>query len=335
MSRVSSSYPNSGIIFLKIQCSKPNCFRVFFLIGKTVSSLKIEKSFHVLTIKTIQVSNDDELVIHYEDGVHKKKLSIKCSVQPAIFLARQILSAVKHYFPDFGKFFVIFSRNITFLGPHLATTIEVSPSSLYSEFVSLPTASPRPCHSFRRTYAALCDFHEQPYREEVSWDVEKIYTANKLRDLKIDDFSHLLPKDLLPIVGVLQYSSYFTGLVCDAVRVSSEVIDVILSVIRKSHNLQKLQLRSCALPKDFITLLASALQNNPNACLEHLDLSRNALDDKKGSLSVLQTTLTHFLPGYTTLASVLPRLTQLKYVNVSECQLTEKSMNSLCTGLYK
>ncbi|EFO99618.1 hypothetical protein CRE_04484 [Caenorhabditis remanei] len=132
---------------------------------------------------------------------------------------------------------------------YLPTSIDVNPASLYTEFSTLPAASPRPCHSFRRTYAALCDFYDQPYREEVSWDVEKIYTANKLKDLKIDDFSHLLPKDLLPIVGVLQYSSYFTGLICDGVRVSSEVIDVVLSVIRKSHNLRKLQLRSCALPK--------------------------------------------------------------------------------------
>ncbi|CAI2311134.1 unnamed protein product [Caenorhabditis sp. 36 PRJEB53466] len=280
-------------------------FRVFLLMGKTTSSLKVEKSFHVLTIKAIHVINEDEFVIHLDDGVHKKKINVKCSVHRAVHLARQLLSAVKHYFPDFGV--------------HLNTSIDVNPASLYTEFPTLPTASPRPCHSFRRTYAALCDFYEQPYREEVSWDVEKIYTANKLRDLKIDDFSHLLPRDLLPIVGVLQYSSYFTGIICDAVRVSSEVIDVVLSVVRKSHNLHKLQLRSCALPRDFITLLASALQNNANASLEYLDLSRNALDDKK---------------GYSSLASVLPRLTQLKYVNVSECQLTDKSVNLLCTGLY-
>ncbi|CAO4361380.1 unnamed protein product [Caenorhabditis nigoni] len=280
-------------------------FRIFLLMGKTTSSLKIEKSFHVLTIKAIHVISDDEVVIHLDDGVHKKKINMKCSVHSASHLARQLLSAIKHYFPDFGV--------------HLNQSIDVNPAALYTEFASLPTASPRPCHSFRRTYAALCDFYDQPYREEVSWDVEKIYTANKLKDLKIDDFSHLLPKDLLPIVGVLQYSSYFTGLICDAVRVSSEVIDVILSVIRKSHNLKKLQLRSCGLPKDFVTLLASALHNNQNACLEHLDVSRNPLDDKK---------------GFTILSSVLPRLTQLKYVNVSECQLTDKSMNLLCTGLY-
>lgn len=280
-------------------------FRIFFLMGKTTSSLKIEKSFHVLAIKAIHVISEEELVIHLDDGVHKKKINIKCSIHPAVHLARQLLSAVKHYFPDFGVY--------------LQSSIDVNPSALYTEFPSLPTASPRPCHSFRRTYAALCDFYDQPYRDEVSWDVEKIYTANKLRDLKIDDFSHLLPKDLLPIVGVLQYSAYFTGLICDAVRVSSEVIDVVLSVIRKSQNLKKLQLRSCSLPKDFITLLASAFHNNQNACLEYLDLSRNPIDDKK---------------GFTILSSVLPRLNQLKYVNFSECQLSDKSINLLCTGLY-
>ncbi|KHJ82568.1 hypothetical protein OESDEN_17738 [Oesophagostomum dentatum] len=107
----------------------------------------------------------------------------------------------------------------------------------------------RACHSFRRTYAALCDFYDQPYRDEVSWDVEKIYAVNRVCCLRIEDFSHLLPKDLLPITGVLQYSSYFTGLSADGIRLTSEVIDVIMSVIRKSHYLQHFQLRNCALPR--------------------------------------------------------------------------------------
>ncbi|CAI5440048.1 unnamed protein product [Caenorhabditis angaria] len=227
-------------------------FRIFFLIGKTTSSLKIEKSFHVLTIRSIHLVKEDEISISIDDGVHKRKINIKCS-------------------------------------------------------------------DSKRSYAALCDLYEQPYREEVSWDVEKIYTANRLHDLKIDDFSHLLPRDLLPIVGVLQYSSYFTGLICDAIRIPSDVIDVILNVIRKSHNLHKLQLRACALPKDFITLLSSSIHHNPNISLEILDLSKNALDDKK---------------GFTAFSSILPRLTQLKSINLAECQLSDKCLNLLCSGLY-
>lgn len=87
-----------------LNSKQPFC-RIFFLMGKTTSSLKIEKSFHVLAIKAIHVISEEELVIHLDDGVHKKKINIKCSIHPAVHLARQLLSAVKHYFPDFGMFF--------------------------------------------------------------------------------------------------------------------------------------------------------------------------------------------------------------------------------------
>uniref|UniRef100_A0A1I7XP60 Carm_PH domain-containing protein n=1 Tax=Heterorhabditis bacteriophora TaxID=37862 RepID=A0A1I7XP60_HETBA len=121
--------------------------------------------------------------------------------------------------------------------------------------------TPRACHSFRRTYAALCDFYDQPYREE---DVEKIYTINKIKMLRVEDFSHLLPKD-------------------------------------------------------FITLFASALQNNNLLPIESIDLSRNVLDDKK---------------GFTVLSSILPRITSLRSVNMSECGLADKCMQLFCAGIY-
>ncbi|KAK6029747.1 leucine Rich repeat-containing domain protein [Ostertagia ostertagi] len=126
-------------------------------------------------------------------------------------------------------------------------------------------------------------------------------------------------RDLIPITGVLQYSSYFTGLAADGIRMTSEMIDVIMAVIRKSRHLQVLQLKNCALPRDFITLFASALQQNPSIPLEALDLSKNVLDDKK---------------GFVLLSGVLPRLTTLRQVNFSECGLTEKCSQLFCTGIY-
>lgn len=281
-------------------------FRLFFLSGKSTASLKIDKSFHVLTVKAIHVLKEDELAITYDDGGHKKRITVKSSIQTASYVAKQILSALKHYFPDIGN--------------QLKCCIELLPAVFYSDFATLPIdVSPRPCHSYRRTYAALCDFYEQPYRDEVSWDVEKIYTVNKVRELRIEDFSHLLPRDLLPIIGVLQYSTYFTGLVADGVRIPTDAIEVILNVVRRSQTLSKLQLRNCALPKDFVTLLSSAIQHSNNIVLEHIDLSKNPIDDKK---------------GFGAFATVLPKVSTIRSINFSDCQLTEKSVNSLCTGLY-
>ncbi|WKX92118.1 hypothetical protein Q1695_010278 [Nippostrongylus brasiliensis] len=281
-------------------------FRIFLLSGKSPSSLKIDRSYHILNVKSLSIVKEDEVAVSFEEAGHKKRYVIKTPHVTAAALIKHILGAFLRYFPD--------------IGPQLRSTVELTPEHMYDEFSTMTEdVAPRACHSFRRTYAALCDFYDQPYREEVSWDIEKIYAVNRLRSLRIDDFSHLLPKDLIPITGVLQYSSYFTGLVADGIRMTSEVIDVLMSVIRKSRHLQVLQLRNCALPRDFITLFSSALQQNTSIPLEFIDFSKNVLDDKK---------------GFTILTGVLPRLTTLRQVVFSECGLSEKCTQLFCAGIY-
>ncbi|KAE9421704.1 hypothetical protein Angca_003133 [Angiostrongylus cantonensis] len=281
-------------------------FRIFLLTGKSPSSLKIDRSYHILAIKSINTLKGEEVAISFEDAGHRKRYVIKSSQTTASVLIKHILSSLLRYFPDIRS--------------QLQSMIELTPESLYNEFSTMNgDAEARACHSFRRTYAALCDYYDQPYREEVSWDVEKIYTVNRVYCLRVEDFSHLLPKDLLPITGVLQYSSYFTGLIADGTRMTAEVIDVIMGVIRKSRCLQQLHLTNCALPRDFITLFASALQQNTSIPLESIDLSKNVLDDKK---------------GFILLSGVLPRLSKLRKVNFSECALSDKCLQFFFAGIY-
>ncbi|KAJ1374635.1 LRR [Parelaphostrongylus tenuis] len=260
-------------------------FRLFLLTGKSPSSLKIDRSYHILAVKSINALKSEEVAISFEDAGHRKRYVIKSSQAAASVLTKHILSSLLRYFPDIRS--------------QLQSMVELTPESLYSEFSMMTAdAEARACHSFRRTYAALCDYYDQPYREEVSWDVEKIYTINRICCLRIEDFSHLLPKDLLPITGVLQYSSYFTGLIADGTRMTSDVIDVIMGIIRKSHYLQHLQLRNCALPRDFITLFASALQQNTSIPLESIDFSKMCWMIRKVSyFSLGDKCLHHFFAG--------------------------------------
>lgn len=95
--------------------------------------------------------------------------------------------------------------------------IELSPTNLYATYCQLPSARPTlPCNGFRRTYASLCDFYKQIFRDEIVWvsidfffqeiffmsertsfllkDVEKIYSLHNCTVLRLDDFSHLSPK---------------------------------------------------------------------------------------------------------------------------------------------
>ncbi|CAJ0574274.1 unnamed protein product, partial [Mesorhabditis spiculigera] len=279
-------------------------FRVFLLQGKTPGSIKIDRSFHVLTIRSIQIVSEDELALTIDEGGSRRRVVLKGN--PANTVATHFLSAIKHYFPD--------------IGPVLRNLVDVEPKTLWNAFDEIKIeVTPRPCHSFRRTYAALCDYFDQPYREEVSWDVEKIYTINQITELRIEDFSHLLPKDLLPIVGVLQYSSYFTGLTVDGLKLPPDLVDVILSVIRRSQWLTHLRLVNCGLPKDFITLFCSAVQQNVNLPLEILNLAKNVFDDKK---------------GFHALSTCMPRLVSLREVYMNECGLTDKCCSLLSAALY-
>ncbi|GMR53449.1 hypothetical protein PMAYCL1PPCAC_23644, partial [Pristionchus mayeri] len=280
-------------------------FRLFLLTGKNANSLKIDRSYHILQIKSACILSENETALMVDENCARKRIVVRG--YPAEQLALAIIKTLRHYFPD--------------ICPLLHRVIELKPVDLYEKAEKLVMdVSPRPCHSFRRTYAALCDLHDQPYRDEVAWDVEKIYTANRIKDLRLEDFSHLQPKDLLGIVSVLEYSSYFSGLVVDGIRLSVEMVDVVVAVIKHSLSLNKLVLSNCGLTREFPALLASALSENEAIPLETIDLSKNStLDDRK---------------GFAALSSCFSKMSSLSSLNLSECALSEKSVQSLCNSLY-
>ncbi|VDN05498.1 unnamed protein product [Thelazia callipaeda] len=281
-------------------------FRVFILHGKTPSSLKIDRTFHILSIRVIQVVNDHEVCFILDESyLAKRRIFIRLE-NGAKNIAVSVLSAFKHYFPDITQNF----RNF----------IELLPAELFDEFQFLPNSRPYlPCHNFRRSYAALCDYYDLPFRDEVVWDVEKIYATHGVHILRLDDFTHLLSRDLLPIVAVCQYSCYFTGLCVDDIKLGAELVDIILSVIRNSRCLKVLILRNCSLPKDFIASFTYAVQSNIMS-LEEVDFSKNLLEDKKGFVS---------------LSPVLSKMTSLQSLTFSDCAMSEKSINLICYGILQ
>ncbi|KAI1714065.1 protein CARMIL [Ditylenchus destructor] len=288
-------------------------FRVFLLHGKHTGSLKVEKCFNLLALRQIQVVKESEtgLTIGWEVDKSGRTASVFIRLadeKEATDLACELLAALKHYFPDIRD-------SLT----HLIT--QLSPPTLMSLFAFLPTSTPDlPCHNFRRSYVAYCDFHDQPFKDEVVWDVERIYFVHNIREIRLDDFSHLSVKDQVAILGCIQFSSYFTGIYVDGFRLSPEHLEVVLNVCRRSHALKSLKLVSCGLPKEYVGQLAAALQANYERLpLECLDLSGNNLDDKK---SIAQ------------LASALARIHTLKSIILMDCSLSEKSVHQLSFGLY-
>uniref|UniRef100_A0A0K0EBP0 Carm_PH domain-containing protein n=1 Tax=Strongyloides stercoralis TaxID=6248 RepID=A0A0K0EBP0_STRER len=282
-------------------------FRLFLVNGKTPTSLKIEKSFNILCVRAINLTSNNQLSISLEEGCSIKKYYIKTDEglsEKDIQL--HILGSLKHYFPT--------------IGPCINNFIELEKNWI-ADFEKLPNSYPYlPCNDFRRSYAAICDLYDQQVKEEVIWDIEKIYAASSISILRIEDFTHLSSKDIAAIISVAQFSSFFNGISADSVKLTNEIIDAILNVVRRSPYLKTLVLKSCGLTKDFLSTLSSYIKQNTHCSIERLDLSGNVIDDKKlfslfgGSIATLSDTI--------------------KYLNFSNC-IHEKSLDHFCSSVIK
>ena len=159
-------------------------FRIFILYGKSPVHLKVDKKFNILNLRSIQVvPQTKELCLSWEDRSKGSiaKAFIKSEEKDSIDLAKDLLSALKHYFPD--------------IGPSLQNFCAIVPSKLLNEFSNLPESTPKLlCNNIRRSYVAICDYYDQRYRDEVVWDFENIYFTHDLHEIRLEDFIHLTVK---------------------------------------------------------------------------------------------------------------------------------------------
>lgn len=91
---------------------------------------------------------------------------------------------------------------------------------------------------------------------------------------------------MLPIISALEYNTWFTKLRANHARLSHDIIEKILHVIRKSLSLEELHLDNLGLKADFVNKLTNALKVNAIIPLHTIDLSNNMLEDKGGSLTL-------------------------------------------------
>lgn len=84
----------------------------------------------------------------------------------------------------------------------------------------------------------------------------------------------------MAIVSVLEYNTFFRGLKIKQTKVSSEVLDKILHVLKRSMWIEELHLEALGLKSDFIHKLALSVMSNKNSALRTIDLSHNPIEDK-------------------------------------------------------
>lgn len=84
----------------------------------------------------------------------------------------------------------------------------------------------------------------------------------------------------MAIVSALEYNTFFRGLKVTHTRLSSDTIERILQVMKRSMWLEELQLEGLGLRSDFVHKLAASVISNNNSALNSIDLNHNLIEDK-------------------------------------------------------
>ncbi|XP_058167259.1 F-actin-uncapping protein LRRC16A [Anopheles ziemanni] len=283
--------------------------RVYLLTAKVPT--RIDCHFHYLDIQSIESRKPTHFTITTNDKSYSFSTigDAGSFTSNADVILTDLSSAIKQIFPTVPLRYII-------------RKIDVNPierTSIFSD--ELRPSDPRnvgPCGGFSMQYACMCDQHAVQYREEVAWDIDTIYLSHDARVLNLRDFDHLEQKDLMAIVAALEYNTFFRGLKATHTRLSTETLERVLQVLRRSLWLEELHLEALGLKSDFIHKLAVAVISNSAPALRSIDLSHNLIEDK----------------GATHLAGPIAKMSKgFSKLALAHCGLSAKGVNQLAHSL--
>ncbi|XP_010864029.1 F-actin-uncapping protein LRRC16A isoform X2 [Esox lucius] len=277
--------------------------RVYLLTARV--PCKIEQTFNYLDIQGITSNKPTQLLLEYDRGQLPLKLG---SVEDADEVVAHIGACLHRICPGLSPVKVM--KKLILKPPERMATLQ----SLWEDQVT----DMGPCGGFSHQYWCLCDHLGLPFKEEVQWDVDTIYQTQDTRELNIQDFVHLENRDLVAIIGVLEYNQWFTKLSTKDYKLPTDVCEQILRVVACSTRLEELVLENAGLRSDFAQKLANTLAQNPATALHTLNLTNNTLEDK--GVSALSTQLAKLPLG-------------LKHLNLSKTSMSQKGINSLAQAL--
>ncbi|XP_041652225.1 capping protein, Arp2/3 and myosin-I linker protein 2 isoform X3 [Cheilinus undulatus] len=241
-------------------------WRGYLVINK--QPVRVESTFSYMEICSINIHSLTEIVLETDrltlsfSVLHSKDLEVMVS---------HMTASLKRIFPDSSPIKLL--RTVPpDLQQRLVTLTGVIGEQLNSH--------PGPCGGFSDVYAAVCDFNEMPYREEIPWDVDNIYYTNNLRQFNLQDFSHLDSRDLALAVAALASNQWFTKIYCKELKLSVDVQQQLTFLLSRSPGLEELSLEACGLKLDFAIKVASALREKSSSKLQSIKLSGNPIEDK-------------------------------------------------------
>ncbi|XP_017289392.2 capping protein, Arp2/3 and myosin-I linker protein 2 isoform X2 [Kryptolebias marmoratus] len=264
--------------------------------------LRVESTFSYLEISSINIHSLTQIVL--ETDRHSLSFSVLHEEDLEAMISHMTAS-LKRIFPDSspGKLLKTIPQD---LQERLITLTGVIGEQLNSQ--------PGPCGGFSDTYAALCDFNEIPFREEIQWDVDNIYYIHNWNTFNLLDFSHLDSRDLALVVAALSFNQWFTTIYCKELKLSIDIQQQLMFLLSKSPCLQELSLENCGLKVDFAIKMTTALQDHTRSPLQSINLSGNPIEDK--GVIALSQELQHLEAG-------------LKHLSLRSVSMTAKGLGCL------
>ncbi|XP_035013107.2 capping protein, Arp2/3 and myosin-I linker protein 2 isoform X2 [Hippoglossus stenolepis] len=275
-------------------------WRGYLVVNK--QPVRVESTFSYIEVCSINIHSLTQIVLETD----RQTLSFGVlHVEDLEAMVTHMTASLKRIFPDSspGKLLKTIPAD---LQQRLITLTAVIEEQMNSQ--------PGCCGGFSDTYAALCDFHEMPFIEEIQWDVDNIYYKHNCRQFNLHDFSHLDSRDLALAVAALSFNHWFTKIYCKDLKMSVDVQKQLTFLLSRSPSVEELSLEASGLKPDFAVKMAAALHEHACSTLHSINLSGNPIEDK----------------GVTALSQELEnRPKGLKHLSLSRVSMTARGMGCL------
>ncbi|XP_014676998.1 PREDICTED: leucine-rich repeat-containing protein 16A-like [Priapulus caudatus] len=244
--------PLSFTRMMRIDAKGKGCFEMkilvlakhrLYILGQKAPT-KIEHSVHYLEVQGME-SKTPSLLTLQVPGKKMSFLSLEKITDEMDMVIKRICCSIHEIFPhqSLGKLV----GTATLLPHERRTSLD---ESLRQVEVAAEVGA---CGGFTAMYGCLADMYGLPFREEVAWDVDTIYMSHNSRELCLQDFDHLDIRDLIPVVAVLEYSTWFISLSSKDMKLSQDVQQHIVRVVEASTSLEELSLVAAGLKCTFIS----------------------------------------------------------------------------------
>ncbi|XP_062245655.1 capping protein, Arp2/3 and myosin-I linker protein 2 isoform X1 [Platichthys flesus] len=275
-------------------------WRGYLVVNK--QPVRVESTFSYIEVCSIDIHGLTKIVLETD----RQTLSFSVwHVEDLEAMVAHMTASLKRIFPDSspGKLLKTIPAD---LQQRLITLTAVIEEQMNSQ--------PGCCGGFFDTYAALCDFNEMPFIEEIQWDVDNIYSTHNWRQFNLHDFSHLDSRDLAVAVAALSFNHWFTKIYSKDLKMSADVQKQLTFLLSRSPSVEELSLEASGLKLDFAVKMASALREHACSTLHSINLSDNPIEDK----------------GVIALSQELENLPKgLKHLSLSRVSMTARGMGCL------